>query len=77
VGTFPFRVDVGVRGLRLVPFYDLMLHFAQGQFRLLSLFSYFTTVMWGPLMVTQWLTYCATSRNVAGSIPDGVIGIFH
>ena len=23
------------------------------------------------------LTHCATSRNVAGSIPDGVIGIFH
>jgi hypothetical protein len=21
--------------------------------------------------------HCATSRNVAGSIPDGVIGIFH
>jgi hypothetical protein len=24
-----------------------------------------------------WLRYCATSRKVAGSIPDGVIGIFH
>ena len=24
-----------------------------------------------------WLRHCATSRNVAGSIPDGVIGIFH
>jgi hypothetical protein len=31
---------------------------------------------WGALMVTQWLRYCATNRNVAGSIPDGVIGIF-
>jgi hypothetical protein len=28
-------------------------------------------------MVAQWLTYCATNRKVAGSIPDGVIGIFH
>jgi hypothetical protein len=28
-------------------------------------------------MVAQWLRYCATNRNVAGSIPDGVIGIFH
>ena len=27
--------------------------------------------------VTQWLRYCATNRKVAGSIPDGVIGIFH
>jgi hypothetical protein len=27
--------------------------------------------------VAQWLRYCATNRKVAGSIPDGVIGIFH
>jgi len=27
--------------------------------------------------VTQWLRCCATNRKVAGSIPDGVIGIFH
>jgi hypothetical protein len=32
---------------------------------------------WGPLMVAQWLRYCATNRKVTGSIPDGVIGIFH
>jgi hypothetical protein len=25
----------------------------------------------------QTNVYCATNRNVAGSIPDGVIGIFH
>jgi len=25
----------------------------------------------------SWLRYCATSRKVVGSIPDGVIGIFH
>jgi hypothetical protein len=25
----------------------------------------------GPLMVAQWLRYCATNRKVAGSIPDG------
>jgi len=25
--------------------------------------------------VTQWLRRCATHRKVAGSIPDGVIGI--
>jgi hypothetical protein len=28
-------------------------------------------------MVAQWLRYCVTNRKVAGSIPDGVIGIFH
>ena len=27
--------------------------------------------------VTQWLRCCATIRKVAGSIPAGVIGIFH
>jgi hypothetical protein len=30
--------------------------------------------------VTRWrscLRHCCKSRNVAGSIPDGVIGIFH
>ena len=27
--------------------------------------------------VAQWLRCCATIRKVAGSIPDGVIGIFH
>jgi amino acid permease len=26
--------------------------------------------------VAQWLRYCATNQKVAGSIPDGVIGIF-
>ena len=28
-------------------------------------------------MNVLWLKHCATSRKVAGSIPDGVIGIFH
>jgi hypothetical protein len=27
-------------------------------------------------MVAQWLRYCATNRKVAGSIQDGVTGIF-
>jgi hypothetical protein len=25
----------------------------------------------------SWLRHCATSRKVAGSIPDSLIGIFH
>ena len=32
--------------------------------------------MWGTWW-RNWLRHCATSRKVAGSIPDGVIGIFH
>jgi hypothetical protein len=35
-----------------------------------------TSYFRGPLMVAQWLRYCATNRKVAGLIPDGVIGIF-
>jgi hypothetical protein len=27
--------------------------------------------------VAQWLRYCATNQKVDGSIPLGVIGIFH
>ena len=27
--------------------------------------------------LAQWLRYCATNQKVAGSIPAGVIGIFH
>ena len=27
--------------------------------------------------VAQWLKGCATNQKVAGSIPDGVSGIFH
>jgi hypothetical protein len=42
----------------------------------LRLIIYMHIVPWG----TQWrscLRHCATSRMVAGSIPDGVIEIFH
>jgi hypothetical protein len=31
----------------------------------------------GTLLVAQWWRHCATNRKVAGSIPNGVIGIFH
>jgi len=30
----------------------------------------------GGTAVTQWLRFCASNREVAGSIPDGVSGIF-
>jgi len=29
------------------------------------------------IAVAQWLRYCAMNRKVTGSIPDGVIVIFH
>ena len=59
-------------------------------FYLLSLFFFFFFRFDGPSFgrilkttladrgrVAQWLRCCATNRKVAGSIPDGVIGIFH
>jgi hypothetical protein len=46
-------------------------------FSFVRVFAYLQKQAGGPLMVAQWLRYCATNRKVAGSIPDGVIGIFH
>ena len=41
-----------------------------------SLLLYDTQVLVGTA-VEQWLRCCVINRKVAGSIPDGVIGIFH
>jgi len=43
----------------------------------LFLVSFFYVLLTVGTVVAQWLRCCATSRKVAGSIPDGVIGIFH
>ena len=34
-------------------------------------------IVWWGMWWRSWLRHCATSRKVAGSIPDGVIGILH
>ena len=34
-------------------------------------------IQWWGTRWRSWLRHCATSRKVAGSIPDGVIGIFN
>jgi hypothetical protein len=39
---------------------------------LISLYHIHTVTRW-----RSWLRHSATSRNVAGLIPDGVTGIFH
>ena len=36
-----------------------------------------STLRLGGTLWRSWLRHCATSRKVAGSIPDGFIGIFH
>ena len=41
------------------------------------MYIYYTTHYVLGTAVTQWLRSCATNREVAGSIPAGVIGIFH
>ena len=41
-----------------------------------KLFSECTRMSWGTRW-RRWLRHCSTSRKVAGSIPDGVRGIFH
>ena len=38
-------------------------------------FSFFYVTVMGRA-VAQWLRHYATNRQVSGSIPDGVIGIF-
>jgi hypothetical protein len=42
-----------------------------------SVFEFVEEMGRGTLLVVQWLRHCATNQKVAGSIPDGVIGIFH
>ena len=39
-------------------------------------FTFALSIIW-VTAVAQWLRRCATNRMVAGSIPDGVTGIFH
>jgi hypothetical protein len=36
-----------------------------------------TTTTTGGTRWCRWLRHCATSQKVAGSIPDGVFGIFY
>ena len=40
-------------------------------------YIHMNTILLKGTVVAQWLRHCATNRKVAGSIPDGVIGIFH
>ena len=40
-------------------------------------FKFYMTKKTGGPRWRSWLRHCATSQKVAGSIPDGVIGIFH
>jgi len=41
------------------------------------IYIYILHISYGGTRWRSWLRHCATSRKVAGSIPNGVIGIFH
>jgi hypothetical protein len=36
-----------------------------------------SSILIGGTQRRSWLRHCVTSRKVAGSVPDGVIGIFY
>jgi len=44
---------------------------------ILNTYNYNIYLQFGGTAVAQWLRRCATNRKVAGSIPDGVTGIFN
>ena len=52
------------------------MHNSYDQFFIPQFFFVCSTCFGGPRW-RSWLRHCATSRKVAGSIPDGVIGIFY
>jgi hypothetical protein len=56
--------------IRLIIRYFMTLY----QLLILSSVRYDTV---GGTRCRSWLRHCATSRKVAGSIPDDIIGIFH
>jgi hypothetical protein len=45
----------------------------QGKNLILLFYSY---IFWTYTLWRSWLRHCATSRKVAGSIPDGLTGIY-
>ena len=53
---------------------EIISYFGVYSFPLLSFCAF--CFNWGTLW-RSWLRHCATSRKVAGSIPDGVTGIFY
>jgi hypothetical protein len=61
--------------------YCILLVYVYSVIRDLVVFSYtqfYITYCWYKgHAVAQWLRHCVTNREVAGSIPHGVIGIFH
>jgi len=52
-------------------------NFKEQVFKILSHYFLYTTRAFGGMWWCSWLGYCVTSRKVAGSFPNGAIGVFH
>ena len=81
---YPINFSIKTRSPSPIPYTALHLiplHFAS--FPSFHFTSFRCTLHWITFhfalqtAVAQWLRCCATNRKAAGSIPDGVIGIFH
>jgi len=69
------NVKISVKSFFIMENLVLTLHFLYN-WRFLHDFSISRLLLPGTA-VAQWSRCCATSRKIAGSIPDGVIEIFH
>ena len=67
--NFP-RFNLG-RGQPVVFSYTITASLVQSNTTFAVLFILYCSTQW-----RSWLRHCATSRKIAGSIPDGVTGIF-
>ena len=70
-----------VMSVRLVTSGEIFVNLNIGDFFFFLLQSFGSFKSWSVSVretaAAQWLRCCATNRNIAGSIPDGIIGIFH
>jgi len=70
------RKGLGRRRFRKVIFHKVREGKVRSKIRRRKNFESKKFIIWGTA-VGQWLRCCATNCKVAGSIPDGVIGICH
>jgi hypothetical protein len=82
---FSLRIKAVMQSLTVTPnphlppptFCLVCSHWNYQQTTKFSITVYLCTFYIGGTWWRSWLRHCDTSRKVAGSIPDGVIGIFH
>jgi hypothetical protein len=67
----------GVYSLKLLPPFCHIIHCFLTYWKFIGIFKTVRHQTGARCWWRSWLRHCATSQKVAGSIPDGVIGIFH